>query len=90
MTFKVKNRVHRRIPEAERETADAVRKNREDLVRRIRHYHYDRKPGQTRMPYIWETVYRFRGETSVADIRAILSHRVDGDVFGEPKPETEE
>ena len=83
-------RTGRRQAESERTDPRVVSDLREDLVRRIRHYHYDRKPGQIRMPYIWETVYRFRGETSVADIRAILSHRTDGDVFGEPKPETEE
>ena len=75
-------RTGRRQAESERTDPRVVSVLRGKLVRRIRAYHYDRKPGQTRMPYIWETVYRFRGETTAEDIRAIVSHRVDASEMG--------
>lgn len=79
-----KNRRHRQILEADRTDADSVRRQREELVKQIRDYHYSKGPG-CGMPYFWQTIHAFRHRTSEEDIMDILAHRVDGDLFGDPK-----
>ena len=71
------NKYGRRKRETELENKDAKRKVRRQLVEEIRRYHWERVPGQTQTPRLFQTIARFSSRTTPDDIIGIVTHRVD-------------
>lgn len=71
------NKYGRRKLETELENKDAKRKVRRQLVEEIRRYHWERVPGQTQTPRLFQTIARFSSRTTPDDIIGIVTHRVD-------------
>ena len=71
------NKYGRRKLETELDNKDAKRKVRRQLVEEIRRYHWERVPGQTQTPRLFQTIARFSSRTTPDDIIGIVTHRVD-------------
>lgn len=71
------NKYGQRKPESELENKDTKRKLRRQLVEEIRRYHWERLPGQTQTPRLFQTIARFSSRTTPDDIIGIVTHRVD-------------